>query len=37
MTPDDYGQHLASLTSPITDSQALEFAQIMLTSERLAA
>lgn len=32
----DYGRHLASLEPPISDAQALEFAQILLT-ERTAA
>lgn len=33
----DYGRHLASLEPRITDAQALEFAQILLTTEREAA
>jgi hypothetical protein len=33
----DYGRHLASLEPPISDEQAMEFARILLTDERMAA
>lgn len=32
MSPAEYGQHLAAAAPPISDAQALEFAQIMLTN-----
>lgn len=31
MTPAEYGLHLAATTPPISDDQALEFAQIFLS------
>jgi len=37
MTPTEYGRHLASVASPITDEQALEFARILLGGEQAAA
>lgn len=36
-TPTEYGRHLASLEPPITDAQAMEFAQILLSNEQVAA
>lgn len=37
MTPSEYGTHLAAAAAPITDEQALEFAQIFISSEQVAA
>jgi hypothetical protein len=36
LTPAEYGRHLASVVE-ITDEQALEFARILLSDERMAA
>lgn len=33
----DYGRHLATLKPRITDAQALELAQILLTTDQAAA
>ncbi len=37
MSPADYGLELAQSTPPITDAQALAFAQILLAGEQAAA
>lgn len=37
MTPAEYGRHLAIAADPITDEQAMEFARIFLSDERMAA
>lgn len=36
MTPAEYGRHLAAAVE-LTDEQALEFARILLSDERMAA
>lgn len=37
MNATEYGRHLASLEPAITDAQAMEFAQVLLSDERAAA